>query len=126
VACVDRALQSQERLPQEARVHLRQAVLALLCGLGAWVVLVASVVVMVVGAAMVMAGGSEEGGIIIAGLGGLAALSSLLPAALGIGLAAAAIRTRGAHLILATAGLILSALHPGLVLGLICYSLWQN
>src|SRR5262245_18311541 len=41
IACVDRALDAKEQAPEETRAHRRQAILALVLGLGAWGVLLA-------------------------------------------------------------------------------------
>ena len=57
---------------------------------------------------------------------GLLLLASPLPAVLGIGQGAAAIRARGDHMILATAGLLLSGLHVGVLVGMFTFAVWQN
>jgi hypothetical protein len=44
----------------------------------------------------------------------------------GLGLGATAIRSRGDHLILATAGVVLSALMAGALVGLVCLNMWRN
>ena len=117
-ACVDRALDAREAVPGEAAAHLRQAVLGLIFGALSWgVVLVA----LVIGAAA-----TESKNIALIAVAGLLLMGSPLPAVFGVGQAAAAIRTRGDHMILATIGLVLSGLHVGTVIGLIAFSLGQN
>jgi hypothetical protein len=123
VACVERALGMNEPAPEEARAQRRQAILALLFGLGAWGVLLAAVVLLVAAGAL-MAMGSDGAAILIV-LGALVLLASPLLSLAGVGQGAAAVRTRGSHLILATAGLLLSALHLGLFIGFICSNIWQ-
>jgi hypothetical protein len=44
----------------------------------------------------------------------------------GLGLGVAAIRTRGDHLVLATIGVVLSALMAGVMIGLLCLGAWRN
>jgi len=96
-ACVDRALEHKEAAPAEAGAHLRQALLAL--GLG-----------VTSGMGLVM-------------LGGLTILSSPLPAVVGVGQGAAAIRARGDHMILATIGLVLSGLNVGVFIGMLSFGI---
>jgi hypothetical protein len=59
-------------------------------------------------------------------VGAILFLPSPVLSLLGIGQGAAAVRTRGDHLILATAGLLLSALHVGLLVGIFCSNIWQT
>jgi hypothetical protein len=118
LACVQRALESKEQVPAEARAHLRQAILSVLLGGVAWVLGLASL-------AMVVAS-MEETNLVLAGLGVLAMLATPFPALMGIGQAAAAIRARGDHMILATIGLFLSGLHTGVFLGMLTLALFQN
>ena len=113
-SCIQRALEGREASPAEARAHLRQSVLGLLLGGGAWL---ASL-----GAALLMSYGASQGpvqGLVAMGFGGILFLMSPLPAILGVGQAAAAVRARGDHMILATVGLILSGLHTGVALGIL-------
>jgi hypothetical protein len=116
--CVERVLESQELTPQEARAHLLQAILALILGVAAWAVVAAGLIVIGVGA-------SSESMVLI-GLGGLILLVSPLAAVIGAGQGAAAIRTRGDHMILATIGLLLSAFQIAAVIGLITFSVLLN
>src|SRR5579884_2742027 len=92
-ACVERALESREAAPEEARRHLRQAILALVFGLAAWAMVGLSLLI----ALMFARGGMNLG---LAGLLGILVMVSPLVGALGIGQGAAAIRTRGDHMIL--------------------------
>jgi hypothetical protein len=118
-ACVDRALEeSASPVPGAAASHVREALLALGLGALAWMIVIGSLV-------LVGAGAASRNMALLA-LGGLALLSSPLPAVFGVGQAAAAIRARGDHLILATLGLVLSGLNVGAVVGLVAFSLAQN
>jgi hypothetical protein len=118
--CVGRALEAQETPPEEARAHLRQGILALIFGIVAWAITLLAVVCMAMGMA--------EGDIkpMLVGIGVLILLVSPLPALLGVGQGAAAIRSRGDHMILATFGLILSGLHVGVVVGIFTVSIVVN
>src|SRR5262249_59577359 len=106
----------------EARAHYQQAVWSLVCGIGGWAL-------GLIGSVMGMYG--LEAGPQSAGIGWLFpallcwGLSILCPAP-GIGLAAAAIRARGDHLILATAGLVLSCLQVGAILGFFGLAMWRS
>jgi hypothetical protein len=113
IACIERALEAKETAPAEARAHFRQALLAVLFGLGAWVIVLAATG-LIYGAS---SGGPGSMGLLA--IAGLMLLFSPLPAILGVGQGAAAIRVRGDHMILATAGLVLSGLNTGVVLGLL-------
>jgi hypothetical protein len=119
-ACVDRALESSEATPAQDRAHLRQAVLSLAFGGGAWVVFFLLLVVV----GLAQAGGSVS--VVLVGLAGLVMLGMVLVAALGIGQAVAALRARGDHMILATLGMIVSGLYAGALIGLLAMSLWLN
>jgi hypothetical protein len=121
-ACVDRALESREAAPEEARAHLRQAILSLVLGGGAWVLFL--LILTVAGVAARANNGQIP--LALASLLLVVLLGALLPAALGLGQAAAALRTRGNHMILATAGLIVSGLYIGLLVGLFTFGLWQS
>ncbi len=122
-ACVSRALELGEATPVEVRAHLRQAVLALIFGLGAWGI--ALVGFLVIAAGLAAAESTRVNPILIA-FGGLIFMASPLAAVLGVGQAAAAIRARGNHMILATAGLIVSGLNAGVVVGIFSLVLWQR
>ena len=59
-------------------------------------------------------------------IGFLILLASTAPSVFGVGQGAAAIRTRGDHMILATLGLLIAGLHAGMVVGMFTLILWQN
>jgi hypothetical protein len=115
VACVDRALASDEAAPEQARDQRRQALLGLACGAGAWVMTLGVVGLARLGAA--------------AGTGLVFLLAALfagsVAAALGLGQAAAALRARGGHMLAAGLGLALSGLYLGTLIGLIAFSILQ-
>jgi hypothetical protein len=123
-ACVDHSLNAREKAPEEARAHRRQAILALVLGVGAWGMAVAGFLLLAAGTYLVE-NQTEIGLLLIIG-GALLFLPSPVLSLLGIGQGAAAVRTRGDHLILATAGLLLSALHVGLLVGIFCSNIWQT
>jgi len=117
-ACVGRALEAGAALPAEAKAHRRQAVLALLFGVVAWVTSVGSIFTMVLGV--------NDGNQGLATLGALLFFASPLAGVLGIGQGAAAIRARGDHMILATIGLLLGGLHAGMMVGMITFAIWNH
>ena len=117
--CVNRALEAGETMPAEAKAHLRQAVLAVIFGVLAWLVTLAGFLLAAAG----MASGFNEALLV---LGGLALLLSPLVSVVGVGQAAAAIRARGDHMIMATIGLILAGLHSGMLVGLFTFSIWNG
>lgn len=119
LTCVNRALESKDQTPTEARAHLRQAILSVLLGGAAWLVGLLCF-------AMLMAGAADGPNLGLMVLGFFGLLATPLPALLGVGQGAAAIRARGNHMILATIGLFLSGLHTGVCLGLLAFALWQN
>jgi len=117
--CVQRALEANEAAPAETRAHLRQAVLAVVFGLAAWGITVVAFL-------MMMAGMAGEINAILVGFGVIVLLGTPLPSIAGIGQGAAAIRTRGDHMIMATIGLLLSALHTGLIVGMFTFTIWES
>jgi hypothetical protein len=122
LACVERALASGATSPEEARAHYLQALWSLICGLGGWALGLIGVILMAIG----VSSGPENPRIVAVVPGVLllfGAPAFLVP---GLGLGAAAIRMRGDHLILATAGFVLSALMAGAIIGMICLSVWRN
>jgi hypothetical protein len=119
-ACVDRALVAGEATPEQTRAHTRQAVLSLCLGGGAWAL---TTLFFVLASAVFSARGPE---LMIALLFMLVLVGDCLMAALGLGQALAALRTRGPHMILATIGLILSGLYLGVFIGLISFSAWSS
>jgi hypothetical protein len=121
LACIERVLQDKERSPEAARVHRRQAVLALIFGLIAWGMIVG-------GGALVLAAvvSGTGAGASLAVLGALLFLGSPLPATFGVGQGVTAVRARGDRLIIATCGLVLSALHLGVMSGLLLLAQWRQ
>src|SRR5262245_10392378 len=67
IACVERALGANEPAPEEARAQQRQAILALLFGLGAWGVLLAAVVLLIAAGALVATGSDGAAVLIVLG-----------------------------------------------------------
>lgn len=117
-ACVDRILSSNEPEPAEAKAHFRQALLGIILAMAAWLLVMT-------GTAIVLLGGSTMNpGLAV--LAGLLYFAALLPGLLGLGQAAAAVRGRGDHMILATVGLFLSALYLGCILGMAAFLVWNS
>jgi hypothetical protein len=113
-ACVDLALERKEAVPAEASAHLRQALLALGCGVGGWLIFL-------LGALLAAASGGDNFGLVL--LAGLTILASPVPAVFGVGQGIAALRARGDHMILATLGLVLSGLNVGVFIGLFSFTI---
>ena len=122
LACLERVLETREASPQERRAHYLQALWSLLFGIAAWALMLAGVVLI----ALAFWAGPEHPGV-AAVLPGLL-FTALAPAFAvpGLGLGATAIRSRGDHMILATIGLILSALMAGAIIGFLCLTAWRN
>jgi hypothetical protein len=116
LACVERTIGNEEVNPAERNVHGWQALLGLLLGLLAWLMVALSALPIVV----TQGQGGAESTLVLAGV---LVVSSLLPSILGLGQAASAIRTRGTRLTLATFGLVLSGAHVGIFVGMILLSL---
>ncbi len=93
-ACVDRAMESKEAAPEQSRTQLRQAILALSMGIGAWVLSLVGFVV--AGLGMAATGGQLPAAVIWI----LLAMAALLVAAgvalFGIGQATAVLRRAAA------------------------------
>jgi hypothetical protein len=121
-ACVNRALESREATPEQARAHFRQALAALLLGVTAWVVGVLAH--LAIGLLALSAQGPEVILVVLVLL--LVLGGAVLAGALGIGQAVAALRTRGSHMILATVGLIVSGLYVGALIGLFTFNIWRG
>jgi hypothetical protein len=118
-ACVERALESREASPEQARTHFRQAVLSVVFGVGAWVLTLLALL------AVGLAAAAGSGALLfLAVVAALALFGDTLVAMAGLGQAATALRTRGNHMILATIGLIVSGLYVGVVVGLLALNLW--
>jgi hypothetical protein len=124
-ACVNRALESAEGTPEEARAHLWQALVSLALGITAWVIgFGAFVLLAVAGEMMANSGGQPPVGLLLLAM--FVLFADVLVAALGMGQAVAALRTRGNHMLLATLGLILSGLYVGAMLGMGTFGVWQG
>jgi hypothetical protein len=124
-ACVERALESREAAPEQARAHARQAILSVCLGGGAWLLSALMIFLLAfVGSALGRELGPWQLGLIVLAL--LVILADLFPAAIGLGQAVAAIRVRGTHMVLATIGLIVSGLYLGAFIGLFIYAVSQN
>jgi hypothetical protein len=119
-ACVERALASREATPEQARRHFRQALFGLLMGLGAWMVFILGL--LMVGAAAVANNSFINPIVLLFVL--LLFMSAMLLAVMGTGLAVAALRTRGQHMILATSALLIGGLFLGVFLGNYILELW--
>jgi hypothetical protein len=120
IACVERALETQEATPAEASAHFRQAMLAVIFGVIAWLITL-------VAAGLIAAGATgKEINPVLIGFGFLMLLATPFPALMGVGQGAAAVRARGDHMILATIGLLLSGIHTGVLIGLFSMALWQK
>jgi hypothetical protein len=115
-------LQSRAASPEEARDHFHQALWSMIFGVAAWALLLVGLLLF----AFAFSAGPEN-----------PAIAAVLPALFfvaiapalvvpGLGLGAAAIRTRGDHMVLATIGLVLSALMAGVIIGLNCLTVWRN
>lgn len=116
-ACVERALASREATPEQARAHFRQALLGLLLSLGAWLVFILG---------LVSAAGTAfaNGNVLLAFLALVFVVSAVLMAVVGTGQAAAALRTRGQHMILAASGFLIGCLFLGVFIGNYVLQLW--
>lgn len=122
LACVEHALENRETSPEEARMHFRQALWSLLCGLGGWATGLLGIVLL----GVALAEGPQSAAIVLVFPGLLLFLFAPCFAVPGLGLGATAIRNRGDHLILATAGFVLSALMAGATIGMICLNVWRQ
>jgi hypothetical protein len=112
LTCVERLLGNVEVSPEERAAHGRQALLGLVLGVSAWVLVALAALPILLGA-----GRQDRGNSLLLAL--MLLIGSLIPAILGLGQSAAAIRLRGPRLTLATSGLVVSGCHLGIFLGLI-------
>jgi hypothetical protein len=120
--CVERAFETNEASPEEARSHFRQALWSVICGIGGWALGLLGFLLSGIAFAM----GPENPAVVLVLPGLFFILAAPVPAVVAIGLAATAIRARGNHLILATAGLILGGLEAGAVIGLFTLGVWRG
>ena len=119
-ACVERAIAANEATPQQARAQLRQAMVSLFCGAGAWVMSLLAVML----AAYIVSEG--EPSVVVLSVLGFVMLGAVVPAVFGIGQAVTVLRARGHHMILATIGLMLSGLYVGVMIGALVLNFWQT
>src|SRR5262249_22126110 len=122
LACLERGLQSKEASPAETRTHYLQALWSMIFGVGGWALLLLGVILFTVG----VRNGPDHPAVVAV----LPALLFLLAAPCfvvpGLGLGVAAVRSRGDHLVLATIGLLLSALMAGAIIGGSALNGWRN
>jgi hypothetical protein len=118
-ACVERALSSNEPAPEDLAAHRRQAMLSVAFALGGWVLFL-------LGGLPLMSLQTGQPNPSLVGVGGLLIVASFLPALFGIGQAAAAIRTRGPRMRLATSGLVCAGTHLGIMIGFLLLNIWHN
>lgn len=118
LACVERALEIGDASPDVTQAHRRQAFLGVLFGTIAW--LFAMLILIILGT------GNNATKVTMVGSCVFLALFGFGSAAAGLGQAAAAIRTRGDRLVVATVGMVLSGLYLGMLLGYFGASLWQD
>jgi hypothetical protein len=116
-ACVARLLEAREAAPEQARAGLRRALLSLGLGAGGWAFFVLGVVMIL--------GGAFAGNPVVILLAMPVLLVAATAALFGIGQAAAVLRARESHMILATVGLILGGLNVGSLIGWFVASVWQ-
>jgi hypothetical protein len=120
LTCMGRILEAKESRPEDARAHRRQALLALVFGIAAWVLILLG------GLCLLLVQSNTANAESLALMAFLVFLSSLLPSLFGVGQGAAAIRARGERMILATCGLILCAAHVGMILGGFLFTVWAT
>jgi hypothetical protein len=117
-ACVDRAMQTHEATPEQARAHRREAERALLLGGGAW--LPSAIAFGVLSLA-----GSQPP-VLLMFVVFLVIAADVLVAAVGVGQAVAALLVRGERNAVARVGLVLGGLYIGVVLGVGTMFFWQS
>jgi hypothetical protein len=122
-ACVERALRAGDAAPESSRQHARHAAYGFAGGVTAWALTGAVVGILALLAAKAR---SQETALLIAAFALLLLLAAVVVALLGLGCSAAALRTRGDGMMLATFGLLLSGLHVGALVGLLLLSIWTH
>jgi hypothetical protein len=124
-ACLERALRPGADDRTRKVAHSRRAAFGLAGGLAAW--LLTGVVFLV---AFLAIGKNAEENRVAAMLVGMCVLlcfpAAVVVALVGLGQAAAALRTRGDSMIVATLGFLLSGLHVGAAVGIILFEVWQR
>lgn len=119
-ACVSKALATSEATPGQLREQRRQAVAAVVCGAAAWGTAALALTV------LTRFGPDGKAGVVTAFVAFLVVATNVFVAAAGAGQAVAALRGGGAYRALAFAGLVVSGLYAGVVLGAATLALWQN
>lgn len=118
-ACTERALGSNEATPEQAKAAFRQALWSLLLGIGAWVIAILDFVLAAV--LLVSMGPSIALGLmIIVGFAGAA-----VAAVFAIGQSVSVLRARVNHMLMATAGLLVSGLYVAVLIGYFVLVVWQ-
>ena len=118
-ACTERALGSPEASPEQAKSAFRQALLSLLLGIGAWVT---AILVFVLFAVVLASSGPTLPLLVLFVLGFVGAA---VPAVFSIGQAVTVLRARVNHMLMATAGLVLSGLYVAVIIGYFVLAVWQ-
>lgn len=116
LACAERALAAREATPEQARAQYRQALLGLLLSLAAWAAFILAILLAIVAVA------AKNMFLILVML--FLFIAAILIGVVGTGHAAAAVRARGPHLIMATSGLLIGGLFLGVCLGYYLLNLW--
>src|SRR5262249_29938660 len=122
LACLERAMQSREATAEEKRAHYLQALWSMIFGVAAWAVMLAGTALF----AYAFRAGPQSPAVAAAVPGLFFVVLAPGFVAPGLGLGAAAVRSRGDHLVLATIGMILSALMAGAIVGMIALNVWRN
>ena len=126
-ACVDRVMESKEAAPEQSRTHLRQAILALGMGDGAWVLGVVGFVVAVLAAAAAAANHACRHGPWSRGPDSdRHAPGQRRRPRSASGRRWPCCASRGNHMILATIGLVVGGLYVGMFIGVIAMSIYAN
>jgi hypothetical protein len=117
-ACVDRALQTHEATPEQARSHRRAAMRAMFFGGSAWLLSALALGVLHLAGA--------QAPVLLTFVVFLIVGCDVLLASLGVGQAVAALRTRGENMPQAAIGLLLGGAYVSLMLGVGTLFLWQS
>lgn len=118
-ACVDASLASDEPNPHERDHQFRLGLTSICCAMASWILLALTLLPY----STFRSGPPNEHWVRAAGF---CIFISLIPALVGLGQAASALRLRGVYAPLATWGLSLSGSQLGLVLGVLFLNLWHN
>jgi hypothetical protein len=122
VACVERALSQREAAPEEQRAHRRQAILSFVFGALTWLAAALGIALLIFGARQ----DQFEAMVVRMVMVLVVLVAGLVGAALGLAQGIAAIRVRGDHMILATAGVLLCGLYAGMMIGFLSVQVWQD